>query len=46
MCSPARCRECGKVTWSGCGQHVQFVKSQVRPDQWCPGHQNDRGRRS
>ncbi len=23
MCSPARCAACGKITWSGCGQHIE-----------------------
>ena len=31
MCSPVRCRSCSKVTWSGCGQHVDAVMSRV-PD--------------
>lgn len=25
MCSPARCSNCGKVTWSGCGMHADAV---------------------
>ena len=25
MCSPAICRSCGKVTYSGCGRHVDQV---------------------
>ena len=25
MCSPARCSNCSKTTWSGCGQHVDQV---------------------
>ena len=35
MCSPARCRACGKTTWSGCGNHVEQVKARVPDDQWC-----------
>ncbi|MBE7324291.1 hypothetical protein IEQ44_06470 [Nocardioides sp. Y6] len=38
MCAPITCRQCGKVTWSGCGQHVAEVKAMVGPDQWCDGH--------
>ena len=38
MCSPAHCSTCGKVTWSGCGQHVAQVKARVPADQWCSGH--------
>ncbi|BBY53771.1 hypothetical protein H7J07_11940 [Mycobacterium koreense] len=38
MCQPVRCRQCGKTTWSGCGQHVDQVRATVKPDQWCAGH--------
>lgn len=38
MCSPTRCRTCGKTTWSGCGAHVDSVRAGVAPEQWCPGH--------
>lgn len=38
MCSPTTCRQCGKTTWSGCGQHVDEVRRQVPAAQWCPGH--------
>ncbi|VEP40325.1 MULTISPECIES: hypothetical protein [Tessaracoccus] len=40
MCSPAKCRVCGKTTWAGCGNHVESVKRMVPADQWCGGHQN------
>ena len=39
MCSPIRCSTCGKVTWTGCGQHVAEVKAMVPADQWCNGHE-------
>lgn len=35
MCSPARCRRCGKVTWSGCGQHVERALAGVPAAQRC-----------
>lgn len=35
MCSPVRCNQCGKVTWSGCGQHVDQVMAQFPPEQQC-----------
>jgi len=35
MCSPIRCSSCGKVTWSGCGQHVAQVMANVPVDQRC-----------
>ncbi|BAD60755.1 Uncharacterised protein [Nocardia farcinica] len=38
MCSPTRCRTCGKTTWSGCGAHIEAVRARVAPDDWCPGH--------
>ncbi len=38
MCRPVTCKVCGKTTWAGCGQHIDAVKAQVPPAQWCPGH--------
>ncbi len=38
MCRPVKCRECGKTTWAGCGQHVASVKASVPAGQWCGGH--------
>ena len=35
MCSPVRCNSCGKVTWQGCGDHVDQVMSQFPKDQHC-----------
>lgn len=35
MCSPTTCRQCGKTTWTGCGEHVAQVKAMVPADQWC-----------
>lgn len=35
MCSPATCGRCRKVTYSGCGMHVQQVMANVPPDQRC-----------
>ena len=47
MCSPVRCRKCGKTTWSGCGQHVDQVKRSVPKDQWCDGnHPKEEGKGS
>ncbi|HRN30278.1 MAG TPA: hypothetical protein PK781_00230 [Terrimesophilobacter sp.] len=37
MCSPVKCRVCGKTTWSGCGQHVSAVKASVPAGNWCNG---------
>lgn len=38
MCSPTPCQECGKVTWKGCGEHVDSVRAQVEAKDWCEGH--------
>lgn len=38
MCYPVPCPVCGKTTWDGCGLHVDAVKAQVDPADWCPGH--------
>lgn len=35
MCSPATCSRCKKVTWSGCGQHVDQVMRNVPKDRQC-----------
>ena len=41
MCSPVRCQICGNITWSGCGDHVDYVKAMVPDELWCPGHELD-----
>jgi hypothetical protein len=38
MCWPVPCGTCGRVTWAGCGDHVDEVRAMVRPEDWCPGH--------
>jgi len=35
MCSPATCSSCGKITWSGCGLHVDMVMRNVAEDRRC-----------
>jgi len=35
MCSRANCRRCGKVTWRGCGQHVDSVMAGVAAKDRC-----------
>lgn len=35
MCSPIRCFDCGKITWSGCGQHVDEVMADVPVEERC-----------
>jgi hypothetical protein len=41
MCHPVPCEVCGKVTWAGCGLHIEEVRAMVRPEDWCPGHDGD-----
>lgn len=35
MCRPVECEKCQKVTWDGCGLHIDQVKEQVPDDLWC-----------
>ena len=35
MCRPATCKDCGKTTWAGCGQHVDSVMRDVPVSQRC-----------
>jgi hypothetical protein len=38
MCRAVTCKQCGKTTWAGCGQHVEQVRRSVPAAQWCQGH--------
>jgi len=35
MCSPAVCNRCKKITWTGCGQHVDQALAGVPPENRC-----------
>ena len=35
MCYPVACRRCGKMTWGGCGRHVDDVMQSVPASEWC-----------
>lgn len=35
MCSPAVCPRCRKVTWNGCGMHVDQVMASVPNEKRC-----------
>lgn len=35
MCQPAVCAACKKITWSGCGMHLDEVFAEVPPDDRC-----------
>ena len=38
MCRAVKCRQCGKTTWAGCGQHVESVMRGVPRADRCTGH--------
>ena len=38
MCQPITCTDCGKTTWTGCGEHIEEALAGVPDDQRCPGH--------
>lgn len=38
MCRAVTCKQCGKTTWAGCGQHVDQVMRGVPASQRCPGN--------
>ena len=46
MCRAITCRTCGKVTWSGCGRHVDQVLAGVPRADRCPGHEKAEASRS
>lgn len=35
MCFPVECPYCRKVSWSGCGQHVESVMARVPEERQC-----------
>lgn len=35
MCSSAVCNRCNKITWTGCGQHVDQALAGVPPQNRC-----------
>ncbi len=41
MCRQVTCRKCGKVTWAGCGEHVDQVMRGVPRGERCAGHENE-----
>ena len=38
MCRAVACQVCGKVTWKGCGMHVDQVLAGVPAGARCGGH--------
>ena len=35
MCSTVRCPDCEKVTWAGCGMHIEQALAGYTPEQIC-----------
>jgi hypothetical protein len=35
MCSKVQCRKCGKATWSGCGEHIEYALQGVAQKDRC-----------
>ena len=35
MCRPAKCKNCGKTTWAGCGNHIDSVMKNVAKEDQC-----------
>jgi hypothetical protein len=38
MCTPVTCGTCGKITWAGCGLHIEEALAGVPEQHRCPGH--------
>jgi hypothetical protein len=38
MCRAVTCKKCGKITWAGCGMHVDQVLAAVPVPNRCSGH--------
>ncbi|MCX6437120.1 MAG: hypothetical protein NTZ06_00475 [Actinobacteria bacterium] len=35
------CKQCGKATWSGCGEHIEEALHGIAQSEHCPGHAGD-----
>ena len=46
MCSKVTCNKCGKATWSGCGEHIEFALAGVAMADRCPGHEDSGEKKS
>ena len=43
MCRAVTCKHCQKMSWAGCGMHVEQVLAGVPRSQRCEGHPELRG---
>ena len=41
MCRQVACKQCGKTTWAGCGQHVDQAMRGVKSADRCKGHEGE-----
>ncbi len=39
MCRRVTCRTCGKLTWAGCGNHIEQALAGVPKKERCQGHE-------
>ncbi len=35
MCSKVVCPKCKKISWAGCGRHVDIIMKNVKPEDRC-----------
>jgi len=42
MCQQVTCRQCGKPTWAGCGQHIEQALAGVPKAKRCQGHEAEK----
>lgn len=35
MCIPVKCEKCQKITWAGCGEHIEEALAGFSEDQLC-----------
>jgi hypothetical protein len=41
MCSKVTCKQCGKPTYSGCGEHIEYALGDVPLSERCAGHEGE-----
>jgi hypothetical protein len=45
MCYQVKCKQCEKITWRGCGKHVEQTMKDVPDDQKCKcKHEDDKNK--
>lgn len=42
MCQQIKCSECGKATWSGCGEHIEEALQGIPESARCQGHESEK----